>query len=161
MGLLLSVSILVAGCKEKENLQVAKTGDTVKVHYTGKLVDGTVFDSSLQREPLKFTLGTGAVIPGFEKAVLGMKVGDSKTVTIPVADAYGPHRSDMVFDVKRTELPSNLSPKVGDNLTMQTSDGSKTNVVVTAVFEDRITIDANHSLAGKDLVFELKLIEIQ
>ena len=158
LGLLLLGSMLIAGCTE---IRVAKSGDTVQVHYTGKLVDGTVFDSSLQRDPFEFTLGTGAVIPGFDKAVTGMKVGDTKTVTIPAAEAYGAHRADLVFDIMNTQLPSGLSPKVGDPLQMQTSTGGTMTAVVTAVYDDRISVDANHSLAGKDLIFELKLVEIK
>lgn len=131
------------------------------MEYTGKLTDGTVFDSSAGKQPLEFTLGAGQMIPGFEKAVLGMKTGESKTVTIPAVDAYGAHRDELVKVINRTELPENLKPAVGQKLQMTRNDGTAIPVTVTAVSETTITIDANHFLAGKDLVFELKIISIK
>jgi peptidylprolyl isomerase len=140
---------------------LAKEGDTVKVHYTGSLKDGTVFDSSLKRESLEFTLGRGSMIAGFEKAVYGMKVGQSKKVTIPAAEAYGPYNEEMIMTFSRNKLPAGLSPKVGDHLSMRGGDGNTTMVKVIKVTEAVITLDANHDLAGKDLIFEIRLVEIK
>ena len=140
---------------------MAKDGDTVKVHYTGTLDDGTVFDTSVEREPLEFTLGEGKVIPGFEEAVKGMKVGLSKTVTIPVEKAYGPRLDDLVIAIERPQLPENLNPEVGQRLQMQQANGRLSVVIVTDVSEKTITVDANHPMAGKDLTFELKLVEVK
>ena len=140
---------------------MASDGDTVRVHYTGTLEDGTTFDTSVGREPLEFTLGEGKMIPGFEKAIYGLKVGKSKTVTIPAEEAYGPHRDDLVIVVEREQLPANLHPKVDQQLQMQQTDGRTAVVIVTDVSETTITVDANHPLAGKDLTFEIELVEIK
>jgi len=139
----------------------AKSGDTVQVHYTGKLEDGTVFDSSADRDPLEFTLGEGRVIPGFERAVTGMQPGESKTTTIPPDQAYGPHRDDMVATIKRDQLPDHLDPSVGQQLSVRQESGRQFNVTITAVSEQSITIDANHRLAGKSLVFDLELVAVK
>jgi peptidylprolyl isomerase len=148
----------VTGCGS--TIQQAKTGDTVKVHYTGRLQDGTVFDTSVGSEPLEFTLGQGQIIPGFEQAVIGMQVGESKTVTIPVDQAYGPRRDDMILEVSRDELPDDLEPTVGLQLQMNQGDGGIMIVTITEVSETTIKIDANHPLAGQDLVFDIELVEI-
>ncbi|MFC2025213.1 peptidylprolyl isomerase [Chloroflexota bacterium] len=140
---------------------MANDGDTVKVHYTGTLEDGTIFDTSREREPLEFTLGEGQLIPGFEEAVRGMRVGQVKTATIPVEEAYGPHRDDLVMIVERDQLPENMEPGIGEQLQMQEADGRTTVFVVTDVSETSITVDANHPLAGKDLTFEIELVEIK
>jgi FKBP-type peptidyl-prolyl cis-trans isomerase 2 len=132
----------------------------VHVHYTGRLADGTTFDSSQDRDPLEITLGQGAVIPGFEKAVEGMAVGDQKTAAIPVDEAYGPRRDELVMDVPRTQLPDGLDPKPGEQLRMQTPDGQAVPVVVADASDETIKIDANHPLAGKDLTFDLLLVKI-
>lgn len=138
----------------------AKSGDSVKIHYTGTLDDGTQFDSSAGREPLAFTLGSGQVIPGFDKAVEGMTVGDNKSVNIPAEDAYGPHNAQMVQDVPRSALPEDLAPKVGMGLQAQGPDGQVANLVVTAVADESITVDGNHPLAGKALNFDIELVSI-
>lgn len=138
----------------------ARDGDTVKVHYTGKLKDGKVFDSSEGRDPLQFTLGEGRVIPGFEAAVRGAAPGESKTTTIPADQAYGPHRDEMVVHVDRGNMPPDLSPEVGDQLEMRTANGSPVVVTVTAIDDERVTLDANHPLAGEDLTFDIELVEI-
>ena len=138
----------------------AKVGDTVRVHYTGKLPDGTTFDTSLQREPLEFTLGQGELIPGFEQAVVGMSPGETKTETIPADQAYGVRRPEMVFEVDRGQLPPGLDPQVGQRLQMTQPNGAAIPVVVIEATESHITLDANHPLAGKDLVFEITLVEI-
>ncbi|HEY92170.1 MAG TPA: peptidylprolyl isomerase [Dehalococcoidia bacterium] len=140
---------------------MANDGDSVSVHYTGKLEDGTVFDSSLEREPLEFTLGEGTLIPGFEEAVRGMHVGQSKTVTIPPEEAYGPYLDEMVLVIEREQLPPELNPAVGQQLQMQQQDGRVIVVLVTDISETTITVDANHSLAGKDLIFDIELLEIK
>jgi len=144
--LLAGIVLLTNGCNGGS--ATAEDGDTVKVHYTGTLGDGTVFDTSLGSEPLEFTLGEGKMIPGFEQAVYGLKVGQSKTVTIPVEEAYGPHRDDLVIVVEREQLPADLDPKVDQQLQMQQTDGRMVVVIVTDVSEETITVDANHFLAG-------------
>ncbi|MCT4534606.1 peptidylprolyl isomerase [Halodesulfovibrio sp.] len=136
-----------------------KNGDSVKVHYTGTLEDGSVFDSSREREPLEFTLGSGMLIPGFEKAVEGMAVGDATKVTIPADEAYGQRNDEMVIDVAKDQVPEHITPEVGMLLQLE-SEGGVMEVVITAVKEDGITLDANHPLAGKDLTFEIELVEI-
>ena len=138
----------------------AKNGDIVKVHYTGTLDDGTVFDSSEGRDPLEFTLGQGNIIPGFEKAVLGMEKGQSDKVTIVAEEAYGPYQEEMIFQVGSSEVPEELDPKVGEQLQVRQADGSTVVVTVKEVDEEGITLDANHPLAGKDLTFEIELVEI-
>lgn len=138
----------------------AKSGDSVKVHYTGKLTDGTVFDSSKDREPLAFELGAGQMIKGFDIAVDGMKVGETKTAEIPAAEAYGESREDLIFDVPKSNLPEDLKPEVGQQLAMSQPDGQQVPVTVAKVEEDKVIIDANHQLAGKDLVFDIELVEI-
>ncbi len=146
----------------------AKAGDKVRVHYTGRLEDGTVFDSSECREdecgcesgPLEFTIGEGNVIPGFERAVTGMAVGEEKTVTIPVADAYGERVDQMVAQVPRGDLPADLTPEVGMQLEVTQHDGQSFPVLITEVTDETVTIDANHPLAGRALTFDLRLVEI-
>jgi peptidylprolyl isomerase len=138
----------------------AKPGDTVKIHYTGKLDDGTVFDSSVNREPLEFTIDGGQVIPGFEKAVMGMSPGDSKTEKIPMDQAYGPYRQEMVIEVSREQLPPDLQPEVGLQLQVQQPNGQAVPVFVTEVTDATVTLDANHPLAGEDLTFDIQLVEI-
>lgn len=138
----------------------AKSGDTVKIHYTGTLDDGTQFDSSKGRDPLEFEVGSGQVIPGFDKAVTGMTVGDEKSVNIDSADAYGPHHEQMVQEVPKSALPEGMEPEVGMGLQAQSPDGQPINLMVTEVAEEAITVDANHPLAGKDLNFEIELVDI-
>ena len=138
----------------------AKQGDTVKIHYTGSLEDGTVFDSSQDRDPLEFTLGEGKVISGFESAVEGMEEGETKTAEIPSDEAYGPRRDDLLLTVARDQLPEDLEPEVGDQLEMRTQDGQAFPVVVTQVGDEQVQLDANHPLAGKDLTFDIELVEI-
>ncbi len=141
-------------------MEQAKNGDQVKVHYTGKLNDGTVFDSSEGREPLEFTLGEGQVIPGFESAVVGMEKGENKTTNIPSEEAYGPHYQEMVLVVPRSQFPPDVNPQVGDQLQLRQPNGQSFNVNVTDITPDSVTLDANHPLAGKDLTFDIRLVEI-
>lgn len=138
----------------------AETGNKVKVHYTGRLDDDTQFDSSAGRDPLEFTLGTGQVIPGFEKAVTGMGVGDTKTVTIPADQAYGPHHAELVMEVERGQIPPHINPEVGQQLEIHQQDGRTVGVVITEVTNEKVSLDANHPLAGQDLIFDLELVEI-
>ncbi|MFC1977260.1 peptidylprolyl isomerase [Chloroflexota bacterium] len=159
--IVLSGILLATGCTGKEGLAMAKDGNTVKVHYTGKLDDGTIFDTSVGREPLEFTIGANQMIPGFEGAVRGMQVGQVKTVTIPAEEAYGPHDEDMVLLVGLDKLPENLNPAVGHRLQIQQEDGNTAVVVVTDISDTMITLDANHPLAGKALTFEIELVEMK
>lgn len=138
----------------------AKKGDAVQVHYTGKLEDGSVFDSSANREPLGFTIGGGQMIQGFDAAVYGMAVGDKKTVTIPAAEAYGEKREDMMIDVPIEQVPADIKPEIGMQLTLQGGNGQPMPVIVINIDEEKITLDANHQLAGKDLIFDIELVKI-
>lgn len=138
----------------------AQQGDTVKVHYTGKLEDGSVFDSSIQRDPLEFTIGEGQIIPGFEKAVVGMEAGQNKTVQIESAEAYGPRYEEMVQIVERTQIPDNISLEVGAQLQANHPQGGPIILTVTDLTDAEVTLDANHPLAGKDLTFEIELVEM-
>jgi peptidylprolyl isomerase len=130
------------------------------VHYTGRLEDGTVFDSSEGRDPLEFTLGAGAVIPGFEGAVEGLAVGETVDVRLEPDQAYGPVRDDLRMTVPRTQLPEGMAPAVGEQLGMQTPDGHQVPVTVVDTDSENIYLDANHPLAGKVLVFQLELVRI-
>jgi peptidylprolyl isomerase len=138
----------------------AKEGDVVRVHYTGRLDDGTVFDSSRDREPIEFTLGEREIIPGFEDAVVGMAPGESKSAHIPAADAYGARHEEMVATVARDTLPAHLDPQVGQQLRARQPDGTDLVLTVTAVTEGNVTLDANHPLAGRDLIFEIELVAV-
>ncbi len=136
-----------------------KDGDTVKVHYTGKLQDGSVFDSSEGKEPLEFTLGEGQLIPGFEKAVEGLNQGDSTEVTIPKDEAYGEPREDLVINVPKDNLPDDVTPEVGMQLQVNQPDGQSIPVRITEIGDEELTLDANHPLAGQELTFEIEVVE--
>ena len=138
----------------------AKEGDTVKIHYTGKFDDGTVFDASGENEPLEFVIGEGHVIPGVEEAVLGMNPEESKTTVIPPEKGYGQYHDDMVVEVAKSKFPEHIQPELGLELELKQEDGSSIFVIVTNVSDDEVTLDANHPLAGKDLTFEIQLMEI-
>jgi peptidylprolyl isomerase len=138
----------------------ARDGNSVKVHYTGTLDDGTVFDTSDGREPLEFTLGEGHVIPGFENAVRGMSPGETKTATIPAQDAYGMREPAAVFEVSRAQLPADVEPEEGQQLGLQDQHGRMIPAVVTEVTDTSVTIDANHPLAGRDLTFKIELVDV-
>ena len=137
-----------------------KDNDKVKVHYTGKFKDGQVFDSSLEREPLEFEVGKGQMIPGFEKAVVGMEKGEKKEVNLSPDEAYGEKREELTQEINKDQLPEDLEPKVGMQLQSKTPDGKEFRVTVAEVKDEAIVIDANHPLAGKDLVFEIELVDI-
>lgn len=138
----------------------AKDGDTVKVHYTGTLENGEVFDTSQEREPLEFQLGQGQLIPGFEKAVIGMSEGDSTTVDIPSDEAYGEVREDLVISVPKDQLPDDVEPQIGMQLQVNQQNGQPIPVRVTEIKEEELVLDANHPLAGKNLTFEIELLEV-
>lgn len=138
----------------------AKQGDTVKVHYTGKLEDGSVFDSSIDLDPLQFEVGTGQVIPGFEQAVIGMSPDELKTIEVPADEAYGPYREEMAVVVDQNQFPADLNIEVGQQLQVNQSEDQKIIVMITDISESGVTLDANHPLAGKDLTFDIQLIEI-
>jgi len=138
----------------------AQNGDKVKVHYTGKLSDGSVFDSSEGNAPLEFTLGQGQVIAGFDQGVVGMEPGDSKTLNIPVDQAYGPHHPDRTFEVDRSDLPPDMSIELGMRLQGNQQGGTAVEVTVVEIDDSKVKMDANHPLAGKDLTFDIQLVEI-
>ena len=138
----------------------AKSGDTVRIHYTGTLDDGTQFDSSAGRDPLEFALGSGQVIAGFDNAVDGMSVGESKSVTIPPAEAYGERHEQLVQQVPKSALPDEIDPTVGMQLQSRSPEGQVMNLIVTDVDEQTVTVDANHPLAGQALTFAIELVEI-
>ncbi|MFQ6034314.1 MAG: peptidylprolyl isomerase [Sedimentisphaerales bacterium] len=138
----------------------AKSGDTVTVHYTGRLDDGYVFDTSANRNPLKVKIGQKAVMPAFEQAIIGMEQGESKTVKIQAEEAFGRYREELIRTINRSVFPANLEPKVGQRLTATCMDGRTVAVTVTNVSESSVTIDANHPLAGEDLTFDIELVKI-
>ncbi|MBK1700740.1 FKBP-type peptidyl-prolyl cis-trans isomerase [Thiococcus pfennigii] len=138
----------------------AQTGDTVKVHYTGTLDDGTVFDSSLGQGPIEFTLGAGDVIPGFDNAVLGMDAGESKTVVIPAGEAYGPRNDEMLQQIPRSAIPAEIELAEGMILHAEAPDGNRLSFTVVQIADEQVLIDGNHPLAGRDLTFALELVEI-
>ncbi|MBT8460502.1 MAG: peptidylprolyl isomerase [Boseongicola sp.] len=138
----------------------AKSGDTVRIHYTGTLADGSTFDSSEGRDPLEFKLGTGQVIAGFDAAVDGMSKGQSKTVDIPADQAYGAHNPEALQSFPRNKIPDNVPLEIGTKLQLQSSQGHPVMVTVSEVSDDAVILDANHPLAGKDLTFQIELVEI-
>jgi len=138
----------------------AKNGDTVKVHYTGTLEDGSIFDSSKEREPLQFTLGKGQLIKGFEEAVIGMSVGETKSVRIPSDEAYGSHREDLLLKFNKSDIPPDIEPQGGLVIHLVSPDGRNLLATITEISGDSVTLDANHPLAGKDLTFNIDLVEI-
>jgi FKBP-type peptidyl-prolyl cis-trans isomerase 2 len=141
-------------------MQQAQNGDKVRVHYHGKLRSGETFDSSNGRDPLEFTVGSGQVIKGFEEGVKGMQVGDKKTVEIPVGEAYGEKSQDMVIEFPKNQFPEDMNPEAGQQLMMSNGSGQSFPVTVTEVREESVLLDANHPLAGQDLIFDIELVEI-
>ena len=142
-------------------MTTAQIGNRVRVHYTGRLDDGEVFDSSEGGTPLAFTIGNGQVIPGFETGVVGMAPGDTKTVNIPCADAYGERRDDGMMQVPRGEFPPDMPLEVGTSVQGQQQSGQVVTFTIAAVTDEAVTLDANHPLAGKDLTFDLTLVSIE
>ncbi len=141
-------------------MQQVKNGDTVRVHYHGKLTDGSTFDSSEGKEPLEFTVGSGQVIKGFDDAMVSMGLGEKKIVQIPVDHAYGERNDDMIMEYPKAEFPSDMVPAVGMELHMSDNTGNVFPVVIAEVKEDTVLLDANHPLAGEDLTFEIELVSI-
>lgn len=141
-------------------MSIAKSGDTVRVHYHGRLPSGETFDSSAERDPLEFQIGSGQVIAGFDNGVVGMTVGEKKTIEIPFGEAYGPRNESMIIDMPKERFPSDMQIELGMPLMMSDGQGQNLQVSVTSIQEDSVTLDANHPLAGKDLIFDLELVEI-
>ena len=138
----------------------AKNGDTVKVHFTGRLENGEVFSKAKEDEPFEFTLGSGELIPGFDKGIVGMQVGQIKTITVPPEEAFGERHEDLVVDVNRTHIPEHITPVIGQQLRIRRRSGDLLKVTIADVDEDTVTLDANHPLAGNTLFFEVKLVGI-
>ncbi|MAN27541.1 MULTISPECIES: FKBP-type peptidyl-prolyl cis-trans isomerase [Mesonia] len=138
-----------------------KNNDTVKIHYTGKLEDGQVFDSSIEREPIEFTIGGGQIIPGLEKGLIDMEVNEKKTIQIPQTEAYGDIQKELFQEIPKDQLPQEITPEVGMGLVAKNPDGSERQLRVAEVKEESIIIDANHPLAGKDLIFDVEVVEIK
>lgn len=138
----------------------AKKGDKVKVHYHGRLNDGSTFDSSAGRQPLEFEVGSGMVIKGFDDGVTGMSVGDKKTISIPAEDAYGSRQEEMVIEFPKDNFPADIEPEVGMTLNMHSDNGQELPVIITNINDDTITLDANHPLAGKELIFDIELVDL-
>lgn len=143
-----------------KNMQQVKSGDTVRIHYHGTLSDGTIFDSSSEREPLEFTAGSGQVIPGFDNAVVGMTVGEKKSVHIPADEAYGQPSDQMFIEFPKSQFPADVQPEVGAAMHLSDDQGNVFPVTVKEVKEDSVVLDGNHPLAGKDLNFDLELVSI-
>ena len=142
-------------------MTTAKSGDTVRLHYTGTLADGTTFDSSEGREPLEFVVGSGQIIPGLDAAIPGMEVGEKKVVEVPFAQAYGPRNDDAQQAVPRGQIPAEIPVEPGTQLQMQTPQGQVVPVTVVSSSEEEVVLDANHPLAGKDLTFAIEMVEIK
>lgn len=138
----------------------AETGNTVKVHYKGMLDNGQVFDSSEGKEPLSFTVGHGTLIKGFENAVIGMAVGEEKEFTVEPDDGYGERNEDLIIDINRNDIPSHIDVSIGQRLQIQQPNGEAISVAVTDMTEEKVTLDANHPLAGQDLTFKVEVMEI-
>ncbi|MFM2360970.1 MAG: hypothetical protein RLY16_2963 [Bacteroidota bacterium] len=153
------VCITISRQFKTHNMQV-KNGDVVKVHYTGKLTNGEQFDSSEGREPLEFTVGAGQMIKGFDAAMPGMTVGEKKQINIPAADAYGEKNEDAIIPFPAAQVPADMKLELGQQLMLSDQAGNPFPVVVVEIKEDVIVLDANHFLAGKDLVFDIELVEI-
>lgn len=141
-------------------MQQVKNGDTVRVHYHGRLTDGTTFDTSEGRDPLEFEVGKGMVIKGFDDALVDMAIGEKKTVNIPVDHAYGQRNNDMMMEYPKAEFPDDMTPEVGQELQMSDNSGNVFPVKIAEVNENTVLLDANHPLAGKDLIFDIEVVSI-
>jgi peptidylprolyl isomerase len=145
---------------QEASMSQARNGDTVKVCFTGRLENGEVFGKSEDESPLEFTLGSGGLIPGVERGIVGMEVGEKKTITVPPEQAYGPKREELVVEVEKSDLPEHVSPTIGKRFRIRQSDGDDFHVIVADISQDTVTLDANHPLAGVTLFFDLELVEI-
>ena len=141
-------------------MQQVKEGDVVKVHYTGKLINGEQFDSSVGREPLEFTVGAGQMIKGFDDAMPGMNLGEKKTINIAPEDAYGPRSDEAIIEFPKQNVPADIKLEPGMPLTLSNQDGQPVPVIIVEVKEEVIVLDANHFLAGQELIFDIELVEI-
>jgi len=141
-------------------MQQAKEGNVVKVHYSGRLTDGTLFDSSEGREPLEFTVGAGQMIKGFDAGVLGMSIGEKKTLQIAAEDAYGARDEEAIIEFPAENIPADMKLEPGMQLTLRNQNGQPVPVIVLEVKDDVVIMDANHMLAGQDLIFDVELVEI-
>ena len=139
----------------------AKFGDTVKVHFTGRLENGEVFDTSKEGQPLEFTIGKGDVVPGFEKGVIGIEVGETKTITVPPEEAFGPRHEELMVSVKRSDFPEHITPLIGKRLTIRLKGSDPIKVIVVDMNEDTVTLDGNHPLAGHTLTFNILLVAVK
>lgn len=139
--------------------ETIKAGDTISVNYTGRFEDGQVFDSSEEREPLKFTVGAGQLIKGFDDAVTGLKIGEKVTVTIAPADAYGEHRTDLIIDIPKANVPEDLAVEIGKRFNLRDESGRPVPAVVIEITDEAIRLDANHAMAGKTLVFDIEVVQ--
>ena len=137
-----------------------KNGDRVKIHYTGKLKDGEIFDTSREQQPLEFVVGNREMMPGLETRLIGMEAGDNKSIEVPPEEAYGPRQEELVIEVKKSELPDHIEPSLGLRLQMQVAEGNHVELAIIEIKEETITLDANHPLAGHTLFFDLELVEI-
>ena len=137
-----------------------KNGDTVKIHYTGKLEDGQLFDTSRERQPLEFTVGNGEIMPGLENRIIGMEAGDIKSIEVPPEEAFGTRREELVVEIMKSNLPDHIEPNLGQRLRMRDKNGNAIDVAITEIKEETITLDANHPLVGHTLCFDLELVEI-
>jgi len=155
------MSVTLAGCNSQGGKEVVAIGDIVKVEYTGALKDGSVFDSNVNGEPLEFTVGAGQMISGFDDAVVGMEKGESKKIELTPDQAYGERDEEMIITVEKSQLPEDITPEVGQKLMMGLTNGSQIVVTIISVSETNVTLDANHELAGKDLVFDIKVLDIE
>ncbi len=138
----------------------AKSGDTVKIQYTGRLDDNSVFETSVDRDPIQLTIGQGGTIPALEEAIIGMETGESKTIEISAEQAYGIHHKELVHTVSRKVLPADMEPEIGKRLKAISVDGREFPVTIRDISEKTVTMDTNHPLAGKDLTFDIELVEI-
>ena len=142
-------------------MTAVENGDTVKVHYQGTLDDGTVFDSSYERDPLAFTVGQGQIIPGFEQAVEGMEQGEAKKVTVPPEEAYGQRQEENMLQVNRSDIPEDINPEKGMVLQVKTDEDQSRHVTVSDITEETVTLDGNHPLAGENLNFDIEVVEVE
>jgi peptidylprolyl isomerase len=152
------IALYLWGCSK--SVEHVENGDTVKLNYVGKLEDGTVFDSSATGEPIEFTVGSAMIIPGLEKGIMGMAVGETKTITIPAEEAYGPPRPELVMKVPKDKLPQDVELEVGGQLESHQPDGRIIYATITEIAGDTVTLDANHPLAGKTLIFDVEVADI-